>query len=256
MAEKETQYTYLSLLQNAYAQRRQKNPQYSLRAFSRDLGVSPAVLSQVLSYKRTLSPKNIRAVATRLGLGPIAIEQMLNERKKGKNAYKPTERELLEDDVFRLMSDWYYFAILSLSRLPKCPSEPNAVAERLGISRTEAQAALKRLEKLKLIEKRGRYLVRTSNPITTTDNVPSAALKNFHKQHLGIAAKCVDEVSLDLRSISSITMAIDPSKIKQTQKMISDFRNKMASLLESGKAEEVYTLAVHLYPLTKQEKSK
>jgi uncharacterized protein (TIGR02147 family) len=162
----------------------------------------------------------------------------------------------LDEDVFRLMSDWYYFAILSLARLPKCLADGAWISERLGISRIQAQEALKRLEKLSLIKQEGKYLVRTAAPVTTTENIPSSALKNFHKQHLGIASDCVDKVELAKRSVSSITMAIDPQKISKAQKLISNFRNRMANLLEKGKPSEVYTLAVHLYPLTKQEKKK
>jgi transcriptional regulator with XRE-family HTH domain len=49
-------------------ERRQKNKMYSLRAFSRDLGIPAGLLSEVLSGKRSLTAKLAERISLRLDL--------------------------------------------------------------------------------------------------------------------------------------------------------------------------------------------
>lgn len=39
-----------------------KNPNYSLRALARDIGLSPSVISDYLNQKRTLTPKSTQKI--------------------------------------------------------------------------------------------------------------------------------------------------------------------------------------------------
>tara|TARA_B100000287_G_scaffold343748_1_gene330758 strand:- start:224 stop:469 length:246 start_codon:yes stop_codon:yes gene_type:complete len=48
--------------------RKEKNSLFSLRAFSRFLGVSPTALSQCMNHKRNLSRTNIEKVCKALGI--------------------------------------------------------------------------------------------------------------------------------------------------------------------------------------------
>jgi uncharacterized protein (TIGR02147 family) len=243
---------YHTLLQDTFAERRQKNPSYSLRAFARDLSVSPTALSQVLSYQRDLSPKNLARVADRLALSP----EKANSLKRSAR-FKPTlrtERRILEEDVFHLMSDWYYFGILSLARTPKCKNDPHWIANRFAISVVEARVALERLERLRLIKRNGRNVERTSVPLTTTEDIPSAAGRKLQRQHLSLAQDALDEVPISEREIVSMTMAIDRKKIKPAKAMILEFRDELCDFLESGTKENVYVLGIQLFPVEKFKK--
>ena len=59
------------LLQRELSIRCEKNPRYSLRAFSRALGMSHTALSFVLSGKRPLSKNAARKVSEVLQLDPL-----------------------------------------------------------------------------------------------------------------------------------------------------------------------------------------
>jgi hypothetical protein len=56
-----------------YRSRCKRNPQYSLRAFARDLGSDHATLSQILRNRRSLSPAMVRRIGSRLRLDPSLI---------------------------------------------------------------------------------------------------------------------------------------------------------------------------------------
>ena len=53
-------------LQSEYLKRRAKNESYSLRAFSRQLGIASGPLSEIMAKKRRLTARQARALADRL----------------------------------------------------------------------------------------------------------------------------------------------------------------------------------------------
>lgn len=236
------------LILDELAARKAKNPSYSLRALARDLGVNVTSLSLVLAERRLLSKQTLTKIAAKLELSPV-------ERQALENDTVDCEEELLvKDDIFKMMSDWYYFAILSLAKTKKPKSEPAWIARRLGISEEQAESAVRRLERLGYIECRGERLVRTVVPLRTTHDVPSDSLRKYHKQNLKLAERSIDEDPVNLRDISSTTMPIDLSKLPQAKAAIGKFRKKMAKLLTSGgDSTEVYTIAVQLYPVTRRQ---
>jgi transcriptional regulator with XRE-family HTH domain len=229
---------YRRLLLDELALRKQKNAGYSLRAFARDLGISVASLSQVLSSKRKLSPKNLAKVAGTLGLSPAMRD--------------PVAYDELEEDTFRMMSDWYYYAILSLARLRTTRAEPRWIAKRLGISPPEARVAVERLERLGFLRVAHGRLVCTAPPIiSTTNEVPSAVIRRFHKQLLQLATLSIDRDPISRRQVSSMTMAVDPAKLEEAKRMVLEFRDRLTEFLECGTLKEVYTLTIQLFPMTR-----
>ncbi len=55
-------------LNSCYSTRRERNPSYSIRAFSRDLGVDASDLSKALRYEKDLAVQTIRRIAEKLAL--------------------------------------------------------------------------------------------------------------------------------------------------------------------------------------------
>jgi plasmid maintenance system antidote protein VapI len=54
----------IELIGNSFKDKKERNPQYSYRAFARDLGISQSLLVKVLDGSRTATPE----LALRLGL--------------------------------------------------------------------------------------------------------------------------------------------------------------------------------------------
>lgn len=216
-------------------------------AFARDLGVSPATLSQALSHKRNVSLRNTQKNAASLALSPEEAHRLFTAKQKKRTPGGETFLEW-EEDRFRLIADWYYFAILSLARIRHAHAAPEWVARRLGVSVFEALTALTRLKRLGLISSKGGKLFRTSQSIMTGHAVPSAALRKHQKQNLKLAAQSIDRDPLARRENSSVTMAIDPRRIADAKRRILKFKKSLSNYLEKGTATEVYTVAIHLFP--------
>ena len=60
----------------------------------------------------------------------------------------------------------------------------------------------------------------------------------------------LDDVPVEFRDFSSMTIAVDPEKLPEAKAVIREFRQKMASLLRDGNKTEVFQFALQLYPLT------
>jgi plasmid maintenance system antidote protein VapI len=69
---------WIGMINGILSERRAKNPRYSLRAFSRDIAISPAVISRLLSGKRPLTPE----VACRIGLNLELTDEQFKDLVK------------------------------------------------------------------------------------------------------------------------------------------------------------------------------
>jgi plasmid maintenance system antidote protein VapI len=246
---------YRVWLMDQFVQRRTRNPSYSLRAFARDLGVSPTSLSEVIAKKRDLSKKNILKISDRLALSPKLTNALLAQAGlKPDERFEREEFFQLSEDTFNVVSDWYYFAIIDLCKLQSQVLDLQTIAKRLGLSKLETKNAMTRLKRLKLLEEKDGVLIATANNLSTTRDVPSFAIRKYHKQNLQLAEKSIEMDPIELREFSSITIPTDLERLQEAKDMIMDFKRKMARFLETNKSTEVYTLAIQLFPVSRSMK--
>jgi uncharacterized protein (TIGR02147 family) len=244
--------TIKNILMEELTKRQTRNTSYSLRAFARDLGIGATTLSDVLADKRNLSKTNLAKVMEKLLLSPVERDRLWSNYKESVNRAPEVDlKTLLDEDVFRLIADWHYLAILSLVKLKESQSDPEWFANRLGIKSEEVSEALESLQRLQLIKKvRGRF-VRTAKSLTTSKDVPSAAIRKHHTQNLRLAEDSLHRDAVAYREFGSVTLAVNLEKLPLAKEMIFKARKKIADLLEDENASEVYTLSFQLFPLTK-----
>lgn len=243
------------------------NPAYSLRAFARDLGVSPQQLSNVMSGRRGLGPELAKQVATRLGLADerceifleslqarfsrSRIQRMVSEARLQSMRPKAETRDL-ELDYFRTISNWYHFALIELVKLRRSgPQTASWFSKRLGISENEVDTALMRLERLGLISRYGTGW-RTNQDVVTFDHARiNEAVKKFHQQVLEKAIGAMSTQTSEQRYGSSSTIPIRVGSLPLARELIQKFRdefNKAVTAPDDG--EEVYGLSLQFFRLT------
>jgi hypothetical protein len=75
---------YRSLLREHFEIRKKKNPRYSMRAFSRFIGIDSASLCRILAGKQDLSPRACVLMIRKLGLSPaekrVFVRSLLQDR--------------------------------------------------------------------------------------------------------------------------------------------------------------------------------
>lgn len=260
--ESQAQSQIVRTLIEGYAQRRLKNPSFSVRAYSRRLAISPGTLSQLMNGKRKVTRTLGIQILEKLGTDPSESRELCKTLQLRYRAPKqkssldslpsPSSYPEMAMDQYSLVADWYHFAILSLAEIRGFKADPEWIAKRLGISKSDAQDALDRLLRIQLLVKSPGGKTRPSTSATTTsDDVPNAAIRYAHVQALQIAQQALEDVPVELRDFSKIIFPMDPKRLPEAKKLIQDFRRRLATLLESGDKKEVCQLSVQLFPLTK-----
>jgi uncharacterized protein (TIGR02147 family) len=263
---------YRLFLKDELEKRIHGNSRYSLRAFARDLNITPQALSAVLKYKKGISLETAALIADRLELNPqeasylsdlvtLAHSRSARARQiadyKIKNSSSANEYISLEIDAFSIISDWYHTAILELIETSTFKNDPKWISKRLDISLHETTQALGRLKKLELIEEdKNGHIFRTEVNLSASYGLPSSAIRKMNRQLLLKAADSLESQSLNERNISTITMAIDPERLAEAEKMIIQFRRKLAAFLEQGNRTEVYTFVPALFRISNLDKIK
>jgi uncharacterized protein (TIGR02147 family) len=239
-----------TVIQTDFEARRSRNYAFSLRSYAQYLGLSPAQLSQLLSGKRKLTPKTARKLSLKLNLSPVEREkfELSGLLLKAEEPVNESHIQLVEDE-FALISDWYHFAILSLSELKDCKASPLWVARRLGIEHGKAREALERLERLGIVALDGGRIRQLKKNLRTTSDIPSAAIRKYHRQNLQLAAERLETVPPELREFTAITMAMNPENLPEAKRLLNDFKRKLCRLLQTGEPSDVYTFSAQLFPV-------
>lgn len=235
-----------------------RNPSYSLRAYSQKLNLSPAALSEMMSGKRPISQKTAVKIFERLNIPPAEKEKIYKlERSKEFLEKSNKKYSQIEMDQYHMISDWFYFATLSLAETEEFQDSPEWIAQRLNIKVFEAKQALNRLERLGLLQRNDHdQLEATGASFTTSTDISSATLRKSHSDNLDLAKNSLEKDDVNIKDFSSMTMAIDPELLPEAKKLIQDFRRKLTHFLESEKKQEVYKLNIQLFPISQIKNQK
>lgn len=240
-------------LQRQFTERCKKNSRYSLRAFAKFLSIDHSSLSQILSGKRPISKRSVKAICEKLVANPRDLKAFgLIKKTQAVDA----DYMQMSLDTFAVISDWYHIAILELTFVKGFKTEPKWISKKLSITTEEAKSAVERLKRLGLLlEKNGSY-IKSSKLLTNRSDVStSAAHKELQRQIIEKALLAVDECAAEEKDITSMTMAIDVSNLDKARELTKKYRRDMCALLEDGEQTQVYNLGIQLYPISKKEET-
>lgn len=239
-----------AFLENDFFKLKQKNPSYSLRAYAQKIGVAPSALSELLNSKRTMTKNTALKIANNLGLDAKIKSQWLMYFSKPESPSK-SKRIMLNAKQFTEVSDWFYFAILSLMNLDDFKGDEVWISKRLNLDLKLVHTAVQKMLQLKMIEKNKDGQWRALNfYFETPDGISSAGIKNYHSQTLEKAKHSIHQHPIDLRNFYSTSLAIDPRKIPEAKRRMKVFFDSMSEFLETSPKTEVYSLSMQLFPLT------
>lgn len=246
------------LLQTKLAETQHRNPGYSLRSYSKKLGVHVGALSHILNGKRRVSRELAERITRKLLLDPQSRSEILalfpEKRKyaKSSSSEAPESRYLeLTASQFKTASEWEHFAVMSLVKCEGAKNSAEWIARRLRITESRARQVVERLLQLGLIELDSNgNLTRSKKSYRTPDDYADEALKKHHDETFELARESLYRDSISERDMTTVTMAVDPKKMSTAKELIRKFQDDLSELLESGHQTEVYRLSVQLFPLT------
>lgn len=240
-----------ALIFREFAKIQAANPGFSLRSLARRVAVSPATLSNIQSGKSRLTRKVAEKALVALGLMSVETARWvdtLNSRAPSRAA--ALDFEELDFDRIRMVSDWYYFAILSLLETEGAQGEVAWIAKRLALPLRTVRAALRTLADAGMLKKTEKGYAATGRAFRTTTQVDNAYIRLAHLRDLERIRLALETVPQDARDSTAITIATNPGKIREAKARLQKFRRELMEFLESGEKNEVYRLSLHLYPLT------
>jgi len=91
--------------------------------------------------------------------------------------------------------------------------------------------------------------------IDSGDEVMGLAIANYHREMIEKAAESIEKTPPGKREINSITFAVSQERMKETKKMIQEFRQKISNFLaQEDAAEMVYQLNLQLFNVSELPK--
>jgi uncharacterized protein (TIGR02147 family) len=237
-----------------YQQKKNKNSRYSQRAFARLIEVNAGRLTQYFAGDRLVSKAAAQRIGAKLNLDREQQDYFsylceFDQREKR----SPNPRQL-QDDELALIVEWYHFAILSLVSTKDFQFDFGWIADRLGITKAMVQSSWERLVRIGMVQVDEGQVTLNETLTTTTSDIPNKFIMLSHQDSLRQIVDHLPKVPTEKRDVTSITLAVDSKKIKEAKNMIRTFRRKLAGFLSQGKKDEVYTINVQLFPLTKAKK--
>lgn len=246
---------FREILRTRLKEKMQTNPSYSLRAFAKNLGISPSGLSMMMNGKTPITLSSISKIGMKLNFSHQEIEdlQMSLLTEKNFTVMKVKDFEVIDSDRFELIKEWYHYGILNLMRTKGFQQKPAWIAKRLGITITDVQSAVERLEKVGLIKIENGVWVDISSKFTshTNNKQYSEAAKKNQIQLFTKALDCIEKVDFTNRNHTGTTIAISVKDLDRAKERITKFRKQfMAEFDREMNADEVYHISVALFPLT------
>lgn len=259
-------YDFRSFLLEALAQRQEKNPRYSMRAFARDIGLSPQNLDKVLKAKTGLSSHAAEKIAIQLQLKKsdrelfIALVEAKHHRSKVLRLAAKSRIEKLRADLafqkitgeeFNLISSWYHMACYMLVDLEDFKPDMGWVSLKLGIAEAQAKAAYDKLFEVGLLrEENGRWR-RDANKFSVSSEQASQPIQKYHRQLWAKAEKSLMEDDPAVRDFSATLLSISLSDIDFVKSEIDSFHKSLIKKISArpGVAERIYGLSFQFFPV-------
>ncbi len=248
--------------------RRARRPEYSLRAFARDLNMSPSTISEVLNGKVGLSPLKSQMLARKLRLAAPHDEQFVDliSARHARSAKARQESEMrvaarlrsmsshLSIEKFKVISDWHHNAILELVDLSAKYHSVEALARALKIEKAAVSGAVDRLiavGELAIVEK----VWSTRSAVTVTgEGVPSAAIKQYHTQIFKKAQDALYQQKFEECDFQSSFFCVDSRDLPNLKTDLLRLRRELiAKYGHSPERDSVYNISLQLFKINEDK---
>lgn len=238
-----------------------KNNTSLLKIMNGQRNAGPAIQENLASYFK-FDARERAYFADLVQLAKVTSDSPLHGRivERLSVRHRASRFQLLTNEQFSVISDWWCYAIRQLAKLPGSESDPVSISKRLRFSVTPKQVttAIKRMVSLKMLTAdEDQRLHATSEPVRTTNDVSSEAIKRFHESSFENCQKSVREVPVEQREHSAYVFAFDDSEMVLAKEflraMVDHFEERFGM---SANPNQIYQLQIGLIPLTKDVSKK
>lgn len=260
---------YRVYIRDYYAERKVRSG-FTWRDFAKAAGYSsPVFLKLVCDGKSNLSDVGVERGASAMGLVGVDLQYFrllveFNQEKdsakkkivfkKMREVAKEGSMEIVGEDQFDYYESWVNPVVREMA--PQMgDATPAKIAEKLAFDTqtAEVKKALSLLQKVGLLRKGERGYEQAAKSITTGNlEVARLSVREMHRQMGELAVRALDEIPMNERDISGLTLGVSENAFYRISQEIADFRRRISSIVMEDTGENrVYRLNVQLFPLTK-----
>lgn len=236
-------------LRNEFELRRQRQPTYSLRAFARDLQMSPGTLVDFYKGRMGFSKGRIEFIGQQMQMTEEQVRHFwdLLESKFARSLPKrnaarsralrrinhgPSPQKL---EAFEALGNWYHLAMVELIDLDERLANPATLARALNLSVREARDALDRL-----------YLIDS----LACEEIPEKVQHQLHAQALGLADQALEQQSNSERINTSQFVSVDSKDLPEISKALQlAVESALRPYIEKNKRNAVYCLNTQFFKI-------
>lgn len=259
--------SFRSVLKEEFERRSKRNPNYSLRAFARDLKLSPSRLIDVMNSRMGMSLANASEVSKKLNFNETEHDFFLDlvrseHARKASDRNEAIQRVQFQRKIFGsctqfdydnicFFSNWIHIAIFECSKLPGFDGSAKWIAQQLGLPIGKIHQSLPLLERLKIVNIEKQKLVFVREHFAAIRDIPSKPLRQYHHQVLDLAHQQLDVIPLDKREYIAAVLPFDEKLIQKAKQQI---RKAMVTFCDehvvSPEARKIYMLALQFFPVS------
>ena len=247
----------------------------STRSWAKKLGFnSPSHLVMILQGKRRFPASHFPSLTRALGLKSAEAKYledlihfqhakssqekaMYDQRLRSNRVRALGEAEgskfvSLDFESFRLIQEPIHYFILEMTLLRGFTWDAHWILRRLGAAYrlTQVRDAMERLLAMKLVtlapNTSPTTVTKSNERLTTTHDVPNAALRESHKALIEMALNSIESQHVQERDITSSTLTLDAAKLPLAKEMLKNFRRAFCKALEAAPGEGTHTYQINL----------
>lgn len=256
---------YRSVLKFEYNLKIQKNKSYSLRAFARDLQITPSRLSEILSGKQGLSPQKALHLAKQLKYNKKKSEWFCNLvsseysrspyiKAQAKEKLRPflngVEQEALSYEMPFVVQK-IHFIIRRLTQVKNFQSDPKWIAKKLSEPEAKIKKAISEMLRAGMLKKEasGELFINENYSVHTNNSKSTTIASNLYKDCFNDIITAKEKFPLSQRHAGIHFFSYNKNQIEEIKSLIQEFEDKLDHLTyKTQDPDSVYMVMISLNP--------
>lgn len=249
-------------------EKQKRNPSYSMRSWAQTLGMkSHGPLQQALAGKRSLPMKYVPTLSKDLSLNneeSLYLETLIQIKNSKTDIEKSHYMKLLKErrpkgvkTSSQYLNNLTFFnnplhgILRSLIDRDDFIYDLGWIQNKLNFKTTqqEIKTCIENLIDMNLVEVIEDTLVNKVSMVRNKEDIPSHAVREYHKIMSQKAINLIDTQNLQSREFNSFTININPEKLPEIKKKIREFVQETMDEFESHVNSHTYQLNLQLFEL-------
>lgn len=258
---------YRAFLRDWAEQRRAAQPHVSLRFIAMRIGTDAGTVVKIFQGQLHLSPRLLPGVVelckftereaeyfqAMVDFGKARTPSDIRRTFERLGSLKDVRALTLQESQYAFYQRWYHSAIRALIGIKPFEGDHKTLAASLvpPIKPAQAKESLELLERLGLVVRDASDRLVLSEPlITTGEKWHGAAVREFQRQTIDLAAASLDRDPVEQREHSTITLTLRRKDLVFLKTRAAEFRQDLLRIAEAATDEDaVFQVNVQIFPL-------